>query len=466
MNYKIIDMGRMKCIIGVIFCFSCLWVHAQRFTYTYNGVDFRCKVKSGTVCITGFNRNAATVVIPNSVVYKGKEYNVTEVDTYISGDNYSTVSLTLEDGIKSVANYSFVEFRKLETVFLPESITTIGKKTFANAGKIDKFYASERVKDIVMSNRNPSIESETDLYSSPEVKGLLTENGVSQQGVPERQVTTLPREEKTQLPSSESNEQLSDVDMNIPVLLNKKEYSFAVIIANEAYEEEEPVEFALQDGRVFKDYCEKVLGLPQENIRLVENASFMKIKRTLDWVEKVAEAYSGVCKILFYYAGHGVPDEKLQEPYILPVDGYAADMSTGYSLNELYESLGKLPAKSVTVFLDACFSGSKRDGSALVATRGIAIKPHIDQLKGNVMVFSATSNDETAYPYKERGHGLFTYFLLKKLKQTHGTVSYGELADYLKTEVRRKSITLNSKWQSPTVQVSPAMKDKWQKIGF
>lgn len=458
-------MNKMRYIIGVLFCFSYLWGYAQRFTYTYDGIDFKCKVKSGTVCITGFDRNAATVVIPNRVVHKGRQYDVTEVDTYISGDNYSTVSLTLEEGIKYVTNYSFVEFRKLETVILPESIIKIGKKTFADAGKINKFYASERVKDIVMSKRDSSVESGSDWYSPSEAKGLFAEKEVPQQDVPERQIP-LTDEERSQALGAEPNEPLSDVDMNIPKLSKSNEYCFAVIIANEAYEEEEPVEFALRDGRMFKEYCEKVLGLPQENIRLVENASFMKIKRTLDWLEKVAEAYSGICKVLFYYTGHGVPDEKLQAPYLLPVDGYASDMSTGYSLNELYESLGKLSAKSVTVFLDACFSGSKRDGSALVAARGVAIKPRVEQLKGNVMVFSATTNDETAYPYKERGHGLFTYFLLKKLKQTQGKVSYGELADYLKTEVRRKSITLNSKWQSPTVQVSPAMKEKWQNIGF
>lgn len=458
-------MDRVKYIIGVLLCFSCLWGHAQRFSYTYEGIDFKCKVKSGTVCITGFDRSAATVVIPNRVIHKGRKYDVTEVDTYISGDNYSAVSLTLEEGIKYIANYSFVEFRKLETVILPESIIKIGKKTFANAEKINKFYASERVKDIVMSRRDTSVGGGTDGYSPSEIKGLLADKEVPQADVPARRIP-VPEEEESQPFATEVDEPLSDVDMNIPKLSRSNEYSFAVIIANEAYEEEEPVEFALRDGRMFKEYCEKTLGLPQENIRLVENASFMKIKRTLDWLEKVAEAYSGVCKVLFYYAGHGVPDEKLQAPYLLPVDGYASDMSTGYSLNELYESLGKLPVKSVTVFLDACFSGAKRDGSALVSARGVAIKPRVEQLKGNVMVFSATSNDETAYPYKERGHGLFTYFLLKKLKQTHGKVSYGELADYLKTEVRRKSITLNSKWQSPTVQVSPAMKDKWQKIGF
>lgn len=458
-------MNKVKYLIGVVLCFSCLFGYAQRFTYTYEGVDFKCKVKSGTVCITGFDRNAGTVIIPNKVMHNGKQYNVTEVDTYISGDNYSAVSLTLEEGIKYIANYSFVEFRKLETVALPESIIKIGKKTFANAEKINKFYASERVKDIVINKRNPSVESENDWHSPSEAQGLLAKNEMPRKEVPERQMP-LTDEESPQSLGIESNELLSDVDMNIPKLSKSNEYCFAVIIANENYEEESPVEFALKDGRMFREYCENVLGLPQENIRLVENASFMKIKRTLDWLGKVAEAYSGVCKILFYYAGHGVPDEKLQAPYLLPVDGYASDMSTGYSLNELYESLGQLPAKSVTVFLDACFSGSKRDGSALVAARGVAIKPRVEQLRGNVMVFSATSNDETAYPYKERGHGLFTYFLLKKLRQTHGTVSYGELADYLKTEVRRKSITLNSKWQSPTIQVSPAMKDKWQKIGF
>lgn len=458
-------MNKVKYLMGVVLCFSCLFGYAQRFTYTYEGVDFKCKVKSGTVCITGFDRNAGTVIIPNKVMHNGKQYNVTEVDTYISGDNYSAVSLTLEEGIKYIANYSFVEFRKLETVVLPESIIKIGKKTFANAEKIDKFYASERVKDIVINKKSSAAKSETEWYSPSEAKGLFAENEIPKNDVPKRQMP-LTNEETPQSSSAESNEPLSDVDMNIPKLSKSNEYCFAVIIANENYEEESPVEFALKDGRMFREYCENVLGLPQENIRLVEDASFMKIKRTLDWLEKVAEAYSGVCKILFYYAGHGVPDEKLQAPYLLPVDGYASDMSTGYSLNELYESLGQLPAKSVTVFLDACFSGSKRDGSALVAARGVAIKPRVEQLKGNVMVFSATSNDETAYPYKERGHGLFTYFLLKKLRQTHGTVSYGELADYLKTEVRRKSITLNSKWQSPTIQVSPAMKDKWQKIGF
>ena len=46
--------------------------------------------------------------------------------------------------------------------------------------------------------------------------------------------------------------------------------------------------------------------------------------------------------------------------YLLPVDGIGTDISTGYKLDDLYSALGNIPTKNVTVFMDACFSGSKR----------------------------------------------------------------------------------------------------------
>ena len=46
----------------------------------------------------------------------------------------------------------------------------------------------------------------------------------------------------------------SDVDLNIPVSKVKLEKTFAVIIANENYQEEVNVEFALNDGMAFREY--------------------------------------------------------------------------------------------------------------------------------------------------------------------------------------------------------------------
>ena len=90
----------------------------------------------------------------------------------------------------------------------------------------------------------------------------------------------------------------------------------------------------------------------------------------------------------------------------------------------------------------------------LASARGVAIKAKQDIPQGNIVVFSAAQGDQTAYPYKEKGHGLFTYFILKKLKETKGDVSFGELAEYVTTEVKKKSIIVNSKLQTPTTSPS------------
>ena len=168
----------------------------------------------------------------------------------------------------------------------------------------------------------------------------------------------------------------------------------------------------------------------------------------------MVEAHEGSAKIILYYAGHGIPDESSKSAYLLPVDGYGTDVTTGYSLDKLYAELGSKPAKSVIVLLDACFSGANRDGKMLASARGVAIKAKQEVPQGNIVVFSAAQGDQTAYPYKEKGHGLFTYYILKKLQETKGDVTIGELAEYVTTEVKKKSVVVNSKLQTPTISPS------------
>ena len=254
----------------------------------------------------------------------------------------------------------------------------------------------------------------------------------------------------------------SDVDVNIPQTGANNDKTFAVVIANERYQREASVPYALNDGNIFAEYCKKTLGLPDANVHFVRNATLNNIKAEVTWLEKVIDAYGGSAKVIFYYAGHGIPDEKSRTAYLLPVDGYGSDVSTGFSLNSLYASLGKLPSQSVTVFLDACFSGAKREGDMMASARGVAIRVREGQPVGNMVVFSAAQNDETAYPYTDQQHGMFTYFLLKKLQQTQGEVSYRELSDYIVQEVKRNSIVKNGKSQTPVITPSAACSDEWQ----
>ena len=148
--------------------------------------------------------------------------------------------------------------------------------------------------------------------------------------------------------------------------------------------------------------------------------------------------------------------------YLLPVDGIGTDISTGYKLDDLYASLGNIPTKNVTVFMDACFSGSKREQGMLASARGVAIKARSGMPQGNMVVFSAAQGDETAYPNNEEKHGMFTYFLLKKLQETKGDVTLYELGEYIKTNVSQQSILLNGKSQTPCVTPSASLDASWR----
>ena len=252
----------------------------------------------------------------------------------------------------------------------------------------------------------------------------------------------------------------SAVDENIPETNTKNSNTFALIIANENYQSVASVPYALNDGNIFREYCIKTLGIPEKQIKYIPDATGNQIKAQINWLQTLAEVFTDP-HIIFYYAGHGIPDESSRTAYLLPVDGIGTDVSTGYKLDDLYAVLGKMPAENVTVFMDACFSGSKRENGMLASARGVAIKARSGMPQGNMVVFSAAQGDETAYPDYEEKHGMFTYYLLKKLQETSGDVTLQELGDYIIDNVRKKS-AVNGKLQTPCVTPSATLDASWR----
>ena len=256
----------------------------------------------------------------------------------------------------------------------------------------------------------------------------------------------------------------SDVDKDIPQASAKSENTFAFVVANENYPDA-PVPYALNDGRMFAQYCEKTLGIPQKNINLYEDATYGNIVTMMDKIKNVATAFEGEASILLYYAGHGFPDEKQGSAYLLPIDGSGSEISTtGYSLKHLYDELSRLPLKRAVVLLDACFSGAKREDDMLAQSRGVAIKVKEEQPKGHLLVFSASQGDETAHQMAEKHHGLFTYYLLKGMQQLQGNANWGDLTDFVTKNVKRQSVVINNKKQTPTVIPSSEIFNTWRTI--
>ena len=255
----------------------------------------------------------------------------------------------------------------------------------------------------------------------------------------------------------------NSVDSYIPESSSIDNNTYAFIIANENYPNRN-VPYALNDGRIFKEYCNKTLGIPINHIKIYENATAGQITACVASVRKASEANDGDLNVIFYYAGHAFPDENTKDAYLMPIDGDSRLVSTCYSLNRLYKELAIAGAKSVVCFLDACFSGATREDDMLLTGRGVAIKPKEETPQGNLIVFTSASGNETAHQYEEKQHGLFTYYLLKKMQDSKGTFTLGEMYDYVSKNVKKTSYDVNNKIQTPSVIPSETMGTKWRNI--
>ncbi len=250
----------------------------------------------------------------------------------------------------------------------------------------------------------------------------------------------------------------SDIDINIPISKTPNINTFAIIFANENYREEVPVNFANNDGNTVAKYFTQTLGIPAANVHIVEDATKNDMVREIEWLKQISKVYDDI-DIIVYYAGHGCPDEANGTAYLIPIDGSVNSTRTLYPVSELYKELGEIPSKRTLVFMDACFSGAKRGSGMLASARGVVLKAKEEVPVNNMIVISAAQGDETAWPYDEKGHGLFTYFMLKKLQDSKGNVTLGQLTDYIIDQVGKHSIVVNAKKQTPSVGVSPSFAD-------
>lgn len=298
---------------------------------------------------------------------------------------------------------------------------------------------------------------------------FIDEHFYTQEGklIDEKTGKVIENDAQTQLAHQTSNQEtkkpqiISDVDQNIPETKKSMDDTYVLIIANEDYQFVDPVEFASHDGEIFKEYCIKTLGIPEKQIRYYANASYGIISGAVDWLSYALNNFEN-SKAIVYYCGHGIPDEKTGDAFIVPVDGKGTNTTTCYSLNKLYTTLAATNSANITYFMDACFTGANKEGSMLVAARGVAREAKKETLSGNAVVFSASSSDETAMIYPEKGHGLFTYFLLKKMQETGGKVTYEELAKYISANVKKEAFLLNEKPQTPVVATSPKASSSWK----
>jgi WD40 repeat protein len=210
----------------------------------------------------------------------------------------------------------------------------------------------------------------------------------------------------------------SDVDDNIPLTGNLNPDAIAVIIGNSAYTKTKNVNYAVNDARSMNNYLIRVLGFKEGNILYYENASYSDFITLFgDKGNAQGKLYNslkpGKSDLYIFYSGHGAPGLKDQKSYFVPVecDPQYVELG-GYSTDIFYENLTLLPARSVTVVLDACFSGAdiyENISPAILKSHGA------NGIRNGLLLASSSSNQVSTW-YNEKQHGMFTYFFLKAIK--------------------------------------------------
>ena len=470
---------------------------AQKFECYHNGVWFTCKIlgtdvlsslvgmpDDNSVAVLSFTSTASNVVIPARMIYNNSVYKVKRVSTSSSKGYYDTRSLVLEEGIEEIDNNAFSRFPRLLEITLPSSLRKIGHHLFYDSnlkmhlasnldeatlrkGKSFKPGATMQKMETVQVQKKES-------NSLPKIFGAVlpdTEDSKSgkdlKKSTSDVTVTQRKADDNTHIMKVQKAEIIPDIDKEIPSGGRANNNTYCVIVANENYSDVPNVEFANRDGEIFKMYCQKTLGIPEKHIKTFYDATYTTIKRAVNWMQTTAKITGGQSKMIFYYAGHGMPGEKDKMAYIVPTDGIPQDVSTCYMLSDFYERLGEIESQQIIVLMDACFSGMKRgENSPLLPARAVAVETKEEVLSGNTVVFTATSGDETAMSYQEKQHGLFTYFLLEKLRDTKGKASLGEIFESVAAAVKKASWLENEKLQSPSINVSPLLNKTWKNLHF
>lgn len=224
----------------------------------------------------------------------------------------------------------------------------------------------------------------------------------------------------------------------------------AVIVGIESYSDiASKASYAERDADAFKAHV-RALGVPERNIVLLKGAKAGKaslVKNLEAWLPRMAKADS---RVYFYFSGHGAPDVKTGQAYLVPWDGDPNFLdATAYPVAKLYTKLGELPAKQVLVAMDSCFSGAGGRSVLASGARPLVGKIDTGAAPAKITVLAASASNEISGSLDDKGHGAFTYFLLEGMNA--GKTTPKALNEYLTPRVQDEARRLNRD-QTPQLQ--------------
>jgi hypothetical protein len=225
---------------------------------------------------------------------------------------------------------------------------------------------------------------------------------------------------------------------------------------------------AYADAASIKRYVTEALGIREGNIIYLKDASqsqFISVfgskedhkGKLFNWV------MPGESRVFVFYSGHGAPGGADGSAYLVPSDADPATIElNGYSLDTLYRNLGKLPATSITVALEACFSGASQAGAVISNASPVFLKAKTPSIPPKITVIAAGAPNQMASWVQDKSNGLFTKYFLKGMSgeadaspygNGDGTVAWDELERYFRRTLTYFARRFYGRDQTPSIVV-------------
>jgi hypothetical protein len=282
--------------------------------------------------------------------------------------------------------------------------------------------------------------------------------GVVQEGIFENGILVKPLAHASRDSMLNSRRVLGEPDLNpgvfvAPIVRNR----FAVIIGVEQYAQFPKALYASADARAFAGFAHKALGVPQENIRLLLDGEATRvgmIKSLRSWLAGNGSGQDS--EVFIFFSGHGLPTKDGASFYFVPHDGSLELIDeTAISKEDLIAMVQQIKPRSITIFVDSCYSGQSRAGTTLIPNaRPISLQTRISGFPNGVSAFTAASHDQISWSSDELRHGIFSFYLMRGLEghadgNQDGLISNQELAEFLAQRVPKAATLSHSRQQNP-----------------
>jgi hypothetical protein len=225
----------------------------------------------------------------------------------------------------------------------------------------------------------------------------------------------------------------------------------AIIIGIQNYRRLAKADFADQDATKFADYANRALGIPKDKIKVLTDADADQaalLKTFRNWLP--LNVTKGKTEVFVFYSGHGLPSNDGKSLYFLPhgVDQDLLD-ETAIDQKKIISAIQSTQPKSVTMFVDSCYSGQSRNGSQLLAgAKPVILKNSDLGYPPEFTVFTASASDQISSASNDLQHGIFSFYLMKGMEgaadiNKDGNITFGEMLEYLNENVQRQALAAN-----------------------